>query len=638
MMPAPALREVTRATWEQHLHLPPRRTVSECADAERYLSPEYNEGARFGPLRWHTSRVPYLREIMDALGDDEIREVTFVKASQVGGSECGQNWILHTVVDRPAPMLIVWPSITMLKAFSTKRLDPMFRDCPILHGKLPDSGRRDRNNSITSKQFPGGYLQMLTAKSRSQLRSFSAGRLYAEEVDAWEGDVGGEGDPLELLRARGSTYEETFKLFKVSTPTIEGASRIWSEWEASSQAQYVVPCPHCNYPQTLEWQDDQGRYRLICDKDEAGELIAESAQYLCGGCGALIEERWKAAMLAEGVSGTPGLGWQHARPARRRINSGYHANQLYSPIISWAKIVEAFKTTKGDPAKLKAFHNTRRGLPFRAEGEGVQPHVLAARAEEYGAAVPHGVGVLTGFVDVQGDRLELHTWGWGHQEESWVIVWDLFDGSPAETKVWDDLARVVLGPWQHASGAELRIASCAVDTNYHSEMAWRFAETYRGRGTFPTIGRGGRGRPVLQAPFARRTKKVRSESRPKWTVGVDTVKDLMDARLKITERGPGYVHFPTTLDPAFYDQLSAEVVRTVYVNGIPTRRWELIPGRRNEAWDGAVGNYAALAKLGMATINRLGELAKALSASGPGATPPTPEAPRRRVRWPGLQG
>ena len=51
---------------------PPRQlTVSAWADRERYLSPESSAE----PGRWRTSRVPYLKEIMDAVTDPAIRKI-----------------------------------------------------------------------------------------------------------------------------------------------------------------------------------------------------------------------------------------------------------------------------------------------------------------------------------------------------------------------------------------------------------------------------------------------------------------------------------------------------------------------------------------------------------------------------------
>ena len=69
--------------------------------------------------------------------------------------------------------------------------------------------------------------------------------VFLDEVDAYPGDVHGEGDPIALAEARTISFGHRSKLFLASTPTIKGVSRIEREYEASDQQRYHVPCPHC---------------------------------------------------------------------------------------------------------------------------------------------------------------------------------------------------------------------------------------------------------------------------------------------------------------------------------------------------------------------------------------------------------
>lgn len=623
------LRARTREVWVRVLTPPRDLSVSQWADEERRLSPEYNAEAirARGAVRWETRTVPYLRGVMDALCDPAVREVTFAKGAQLGATECAQNWIAWVIAERPAPMLVVYPTEKALRAFSTKRLDPMVRDCPALAGRLPRTRRRGPGNTIASKHFPGGYLQLLTARSTADLRSFSAALILAEELDEWEGDVGGQGDPLELLKARAATFEQTRKVFKTSTPLLEGVSRIWAEYEASSRGKYLVPCPACGESQELVWQDPEGRYRLICERDDQGELVPETARYLCGACGGLIDEAQKPAMLAAGQ-------WAHEHPDRMPQNAGFHISTLYSPFVSWAEVMRRFLAARKDPARLKTFVNVVLGLPWREEGTEVEPHFLAQRAEAYQAEVPQGVGLLTAGVDVQGDRLELVVLGWGAGEEAWVIAWEQLDGDPGQDAVWRALDERLAHGWTHESGAELRIAAAAVDAGYQTERVVRYCAARRPR-VIPTVGRPGRGRPLLQAPTPAKWKQARRAS-PLYVVGVESAKDLLLlSRLRITEPGPGYVHFPDTLDVVFYEQLTAERLLTVYRQGRPVRTWMKIPERRNEALDCSVLALAALTLLGPKTIARLGELAEAAAtaAEEPKRAPRPEPQQRREASW-----
>ena len=73
----------------QILAPPPELTDSEWADLYRQLSPE----ASAEPGQWRTSRVPYLREIMDALNDPRIETIVIMSSSQVGKTELILNII-----------------------------------------------------------------------------------------------------------------------------------------------------------------------------------------------------------------------------------------------------------------------------------------------------------------------------------------------------------------------------------------------------------------------------------------------------------------------------------------------------------------------------------------------------------------
>jgi len=92
----------------------PLLSVSEWADTYRSLS----QRASAEPGPWRTDRTPYLREIMDCLSPSSpIETVVLMKGAQVGGTECGNNWIGYVVHQAPGPMLQSsllwkWPSAT----------------------------------------------------------------------------------------------------------------------------------------------------------------------------------------------------------------------------------------------------------------------------------------------------------------------------------------------------------------------------------------------------------------------------------------------------------------------------------------------------------------------------------------------
>lgn len=103
---------------------------------------------------------------------------------------------------------------------------------------------------------------------------------------------------------------------------------------------------------------------------------------------------------------------------------------------------------------------------------------------------------------------------------------------------------------------------------------------------------------------------------PLFIIGVDAAKDALFARLRLTERGPGFVHFGIERDADYFRQLTAERVVTRFERGRPIRSWQpKREGERNEALDTFV--YAMAALHGLISMGlRLNDEAAKLAAFG----------------------
>lgn len=643
-----ALRAISRDVLHQVFTPLTEVTVDQWADDERYLSAESSSE----PGRWETSRTPYLREIMQRLTDPESHRIVVVKSAQCGGTEIINNWCGYSMRHAPGPLVVIQPSLPMVKEWSQSRFAPMLRDCPTLQKFNTGSRRRESNDTIERKGYSGGYVAVLSAGSTASLRSRPVGRIAADEVDDWEQDLGGQGDPLGLIEARATTFWD-WKLLEISTPLLFELSKIWRSYRDSDRRVYQVPCPFCNALQVLRWRDGEGEihdpsgageYRLVCERDDAGELIPESARYKCERCTKLIEERWKAGMLAAGR-------WHPTNPGH--AVAGYRISGLMSPWFSWARLMEAFLRSKDNEATLKTFVNLRLGLPFKAHAERIESHVLEERAEPYGSTVPVGVGIVTAFADVQKDHLQVGIWGFGPQDERWAIAQEILEGDPGQPAVWQELEELLDYPLHGPHGHRIRIAALGVDANYNTDRVQAFCRRHHSlkRPVVPTIGRDGRGRPLLQAPGVSAVKRASRRRRDaNYILGADTAKDDLAAALRVKEKGPGSVHFPAEeklpngetrpgMDPSFYLQLTSEELKTVYVQGRPVRKWVLPDGKENHALDCAGGCRAVLTLV--PTLKQIGKLAERYreppesSPPAGGARPatPPPKAPPRRSSW-----
>ena len=591
------------AIWCEGLAPEPAILVSEWADTYRVL-PDHS--AEPGP--WRTSRVPYLKEILDCLSVcNPIERVIFQKGGQLGGSEAGLNFIGFCIHHAPGLMLLVMPTLDSIKRNTTARIDPMIAACPALAELVVEPRAREPGNSQFKKIFPGGQLVMVGCGSGVGLRSTPARYLFMDEVDAYGGVVGDDGDPVSLAIQRTVTFRGRRKIFLCSTPTLKNYSRIEKAYQESDRRRYEVPCPKCGGFAVIEWcqiEWPEGKRHL--------------AHRVCPDCQGIAEERDKPAMLAGGR-------WVKTAEGDGRT-AGFHISTLYSPFETWGEIAVEHGQVYKDPPRLQVWTNNKLGETWEDQaGESVEPDSLMARREDWGELLPAAVVLLTAGVDVHKDRLEVQVIGWGRDEESWVITYVVLWGDPSGPRLWNDLDGVLRNSFPHSRAVpDLTIRATAIDTGGHyTQAAYEFTRTRLARRIFGVKGKGGMGVPV----WPRRATKLAKNKGVLFPIGVDAAKDQLFGRLKVTEQGPGYIHFSKERDIEYFRQLTSERVITRYERGRPVRSWQMKrEGDRNESLDTAVYSLAALHGL-ISMGLQLNREAAALETA-PLKTPETTVVPR----------
>jgi phage terminase large subunit GpA-like protein len=623
--------------WREGLRPDPLLTVSEWADRYRVLS----QRASSEPGRWRTARTPYLKEIMDCLSPSSpVQRVVFMKGSQVGATEAGNGWLGYVIHQAPGPIMAVAPTVELAKRNSKQRIDPLIEESDVLRERVKERRSRDSGNTVLSKEFPGGVLIMTGANSAVGLRSMPARYLFLDEVDAYPGDVEGEGDPILLAERRSATFQRR-KILLVSTPKTKGRSRIEREYEQSDQRRFFVPCPHCGDHQVLELANlrwPEGRPR--------------EAEYACSHCGALIGERHKTAMLERGE-------WRATAEGAGRT-AGFHLSSLYSPVgwFSWADAAEMYEQAQKVPDLMKGFVNTVLGLPYEEEAEAPEWGRLYERRESYRIGmVPERGLFLTAGVDVQKDRIEVEIVAWGRGKESWSVDYRVIEGDTARPEVWAKLDAVLAKDWPHISGHTLPIRVMAVDAGYatqdvyawarqHPQASWGPAGAAARQPRTAVAVKGRDQDTALLLSVSRADAGGRRRGLRVWSVGTPVAKGELYRWLKLewpTEEAieagatfpPGCCHFPQYSEE-YFKQLTAERLVTRIVKGFPRASWEKEAGRRNEALDCRVYARAAAAIYG---LDRFEEqhwrrMEAALARSAEDDDHNEPARPRQSIRPP----
>ena len=561
----------------------PLMNISEWADKYRILS----QKASAEPGKWRTSRTPYLKEIMDCLSPySGIEKVVFMKGAQIGGTEVGNNFLGYIVHLSPGPVMLVMPTVDGAKRTSKTRIDPMFEAIPELKGVISDRRSKDASNTTLMKEFQGGVLVLTGANSAIGLRSMPVRYIFLDEIDAYKGDVEGEGDPVNLAIKRTSTFNRR-KIFMVSTPTIQGVSRIEYEYEQSDQRHYMVPCPYCNKRQSLKWK------QIHFENNDPA-----TATYVCEYCGAIIEEHLKTWMLENGI-------WEKSNP--KSNVAGFHLSSLYSPVgwFSWADAVKQFLDAKNKDNLLKVWVNTVLGETWLEKGEAPEWQILFDKREDYQQEiVPCGGLFLTAGADVQKDRIECEVVAWGRNKESWSVGYFIINGDTAREEVWNELSEFSKRYFEHSSGVMLPISRFAIDSGFATQQVYNwvrkqpinFAMAIKGTDSGVTpLGLPTRVDLNINGKRLRRGAKV-------WSVGTSILKSELYQFLRLTQNEDesypaGYCHFPK-YDSEYFKQLTAEQLVTKMVRGYQKREWQKTR-ERNEALDCRVYARAASISFGI---------------------------------------
>jgi phage terminase large subunit GpA-like protein len=521
---------------------------------------------------------------MDAPHEPGVKRTIIMSSAQVGKTEIINNTLGYHIDHDPCPTLVVQPTIDMAETWSKDRLAPMIRDTPAVRDKVKGVKSRDSGNTILHKTFPGGHVTAAGANAPASLASRPVRLVLCDEIDRFPPSAGTEGDPVKLAEKRASTFWNR-KIILVSTPTVKGSSRIESEWELSDKRRFHVPCPHCGVPHVLAWGNVRFKRENTAD-----------ARMICPSCEEEFTNAQKNAAVRRGR-------WIATAPFRGI--AGFHLNELYSPWKNISEVVEDFLEAKDDPLKLQVWVNTSLGETWEGGSEVVTEHELMERVENYAAPVPARGLFLTAGADVQPDRIEVEVVAWGSGEESWSIDYHVINGDVdipegQKNSPWNDFTDYVRKRWQHESGVDLAVSYTFVDsggTDGATQSVYNYVKRHRGDRIFAIKGRGGDGLPIVGPPNRKRSGKAK---RPVdlYIIGTDTAKSVVLRRLKQSDPGPGYCHFPAGRDADWFRQLTAEKPVVKFVKGFRKTTFEKPKDRRNEAFDCRVYAFAAFVMAG----------------------------------------
>jgi phage terminase large subunit GpA-like protein len=370
-------------------------------------------------------------------------------------------------------------------------------------------------------------------------------------------DIGGEGDPGQIARGRGETFDDLVVLEGSTPAKPPGIDPIDVAYERSSKAKYHVPCPFCSEFQPFHWKHPfkDGEYMLKFDVDPiTKKVIPESVHYRCLYCGERIDEKHKYNMIVAGK-------WVHERPEITDI-LGYHITSLYLVAKpNWVSLAQEWVDAQSSPSKLRSFVHLRLAECWEERGLSVSPNWLRELADQEPlerGTVPHGTALLIITCDVQtggGGRLEAQVVAWTWDEKAVLVDHQIFMGDPLQPDCWADFDVWRLRGWRHEGGATMTAHLVLVDSSDGGtqDAVYGYCQPRASAWVFPLKGL----KSITAAGFAQESQ-TRNNTIRLFLVPSDVTKQAFYGRLAQPKGKGRCIVLPQWVTDEYLQQCTAE--------------------------------------------------------------------------------
>ena len=556
---------------------PPKMSVSEFAEANVTMQ----EGACKGEKFSYKNR-PYFKEPSDALGDDIHNcQVTIVSPSQLGKSSAFLNYLYYIITYQPDNTLILLDSAKTAEKLMKIRIRPFLRSQVKLES-LQKGAQVDYDKSSSTSNISlsaGKSILMGSARSASDLCSFTCRYLICDEVSRFPEIVDKEGDPITLAKQRQETFTRPMTLL-TSTPTTEDCT-IWAHYKLGTQNRWSAVC-ECGCHMPVDYKD-------IDFTD------IEHPTYACPKCGTVYDEYTLQYKLKHEYA--PDANPNPVRDVRGRVCKSYHIPGTLCPErYTWKYLREKeLAARQMGPGGYMSFVNTSLGevyYPGIDESIDVNKMIQCRRYFDKDH-IPKWVQFVTCGIDTQDNRFELIVIGSDKSRKHICFIErKIITGDLRQSQVWTDLLNH-LNDFRCVTrdGRVLPIQISCIDSGGHfTQDVYAFCLRSPRLRPIKGLGSCDSSKDLIYKVSDVPVKAYANGSgRIQLTiVNVNYAKDIIrEQMLKIQSnfKESDWVissNLDAQFDVVFFDQMNAEF-RETYQQG--RYRWVCKPGVRNEALD-----------------------------------------------------
>lgn len=494
---------------------------------------------------------------MDMFNNNLIESIVLCFGSQIGKTEAELNMIGFALHQSKAPVMMVYPTDTLAKFNSDKRVKPMIKNTE----PLAKIYNENESSKLEFNFNTGNYLVLSGANSPASLASRAIKYVFFDEVDKYPVFSGKEANPIKLATERTKTFVDA-KHVMVSTPTVENGN-IWTALkQAHAQKEYYVPCPHCGEYQKLVFKQIKWPDEAKGNKDR----IRDTAYYECVHCKKAIYDKHKMDMLRNGE-------WRTENEPNCRVRSvGYHLSSLYSPWIAFGKVAYEFFTSKDFPDQLMNFINSWLAEPWRS-AKTKSTQTLHFTESTYGrGVVPDKATLLIASVDVQLDYFWWEVRAYAPGVKSYLIDY-------GQASTWDDLEEIIVNrEYPTEYGEPRQVMKAGIDSGFRTDEVYQFCAR------FPEICiplKGSSNHKTLTAPYSMSSvEKGVIGGLKLYVLNTDYWKDFIFARMVRPADEVGTIHLFKDCPQEYTDHLRSEEKQEIrnVKTGEVTVQWKPLTG------------------------------------------------------------
>jgi phage terminase large subunit GpA-like protein len=455
-----------------------------------------------GKRYWDPAITPYWVGPMDAAFYPSVQEISVCAVPQSGKSQFINNCLGYAMDRAPGNVILCMPDEMLSREYLNDRLIPMIDDSPRL--ATYKTGYVD---DMTASKIKLRHMKIYPAWANSASRQASKPAPYgvADEENKYPATASKqELASIDLLRMRARNFAHMRKLFRASSPTVEGVGISIALDESEVVFDYWVTCPVCGSVQRMVF--DQAHFQWDGGGSARPDDIikAKSARYVCGQCSARWDDNLRNHAVKDGqwyerVEG--GGDGEEKKPARglelfeyldrnNPIKIAFHVPAWLPPFVSLSECAAAFVKGLSDTKDFKAFCNNIEGKPWKIiKKQREETRILSLRDDRPRGMVPGGgvVSAMLATADTQdyGFWYEIRAWGFYGPEqskESWCVREGYVTSLAELEKVFFE------DEYYDTDGRRYWVARALIDAKGHrTAEVYRFCVKKRGR-IFPTFG------------------------------------------------------------------------------------------------------------------------------------------------------